>query len=205
VAPGDIAAFDVDRTLTRRDCVLPFLTRVAGRVRVAAALGRCLPLLVASTRHRQRRDDVKAALSRSVFAGRAAVDVERAGKEFAGEVADRWLRDDVVRRLAWHVDSGHQVVLVTASFAAYVRPLAHRLGAAHVVATELEVVDGQLTGRLAGGNCRGDEKVRRLAALFGDPAPLAWAYGDSRDDRPLLAAARHPVLIDGSPLEPVPA
>jgi phosphatidylglycerophosphatase C len=73
------------------------------------------------------------------------------------------------------------------------------------VATELEVVDGQLTGRLAGGNCRGDEKVRRLAALFGDPAPLAWAYGDSRDDRPLLAAARHPVLIDGSPLEPVPA
>jgi phosphatidylglycerophosphatase C len=205
VATGDIAAFDVDRTLTRRDCVLPFLTRVAGRARVAAALGRGLPLLAAAARDRARRDDVKEALSRSVFAGRVAADVERAGQQFAGEIAARWLRDDVARRLAWHVQAGHQVVLVTASFGAYVRPLGAQLGATHVVATELEVVDGRLTGRLAGGNCRGEEKVGRLAALFGDPLPLTWAYGDSQDDRPLLAAARHGVLVDGSLLAPVPA
>ena len=31
VVSSDIAAFDVDGTLTRRDCVLPFLVRVAGR------------------------------------------------------------------------------------------------------------------------------------------------------------------------------
>jgi phosphatidylglycerophosphatase C len=204
VATGDIAAFDVDRTLTRRDCVLPFLTRIAGRGRVAVALGRCVPLLAAAARDRARRDDVKEALSR-LFAGRAAADVERAGQEFAGEIAARWLRDDVARRLAWHVQAGHQVVLVTASFAAYVRPLGAQLGVTHVVATELEVVDARLTGRLAGGNCRADEKVRRLAELFGDPPPLTWAYGDSKDDRPLLAVARHGVVVDGSPLTPVPA
>jgi phosphoserine phosphatase len=37
--------------------------------------------------------------------------------------------------------------------------------------------------------------VRRLAALYGDPPRLAWAYGDSPDDAPMLRLARHPVHV----------
>jgi phosphatidylglycerophosphatase C len=205
VAAAEIVAFDVDRTLTRRDCVVPFLGRVAGWMRLAAAVARAAPLLVAATRDRERRDDVKVAMARMLLAGRALADVEAEGERFAAEIERRWLRPDVVRRLSWHREAGHEVVLVTASFAVYVAPLGRRLGVDRVVATELEVHDGRLTGRLAGANCRGEEKVRRLAALFGDPPPLAWAYGDSQDDRPLLAAAAHPVLVDGGQLEPSPA
>ena len=60
--------------------------------------------------------------------------------------------------------------------------------------------DGRLTGRLAGPNCRADEKVRRLAALFGDPPVLDWAYGDSPDDRAMLARATHPVEVGSDAL-----
>jgi phosphatidylglycerophosphatase C len=184
---------------------VPFLGRVAGWKRLAAAVARSAPLLVAATRDRERRDDVKVAMARMLLTGRALADVEAEGERFAAEIERRWLRPDVVRRLSWHREAGHEVVLVTASFAVYVAPLGRRLGVDRVVATELEVHDGRLTGRLAGANCRGEEKVRRLAALFGDPPPLAWAYGDSQDDRPLLAAAAHPVLVDGGQLEPSPA
>jgi phosphatidylglycerophosphatase C len=206
VAVREIAAFDLDGTLTRRDCVLPFLVRVAGRPRVALALARHAPVLLAASRDRQRRDDVKTALAGSLLRGRSAEAVDEAGERFAGEIEARWVRADVARRLAWHVDDGHEVVLVTASFGAYARPLGERLGASRVVATELEVDGaGRLTGRLSGPNCRGEEKVRRLAGLYGDPPALDWAYGDSPDDRPMLARATHPVEVGSDALLAAPA
>jgi phosphatidylglycerophosphatase C len=156
---------------------------------------------VAAARDRNRRDDVKALLT-GVLAGREAADVQAKGRDFATEVAQHWMRPDVVERLRWHTDAGHDVVLVTASLAAYAEPLGARLGATRVVATELEA-DG--AGRLAGANCRGEEKVRRLAALYGDPPRLAWAYGDSPDDAPMLRLARHPVHVGPEPLVAVPS
>ncbi len=206
MAVREIAAFDLDGTLTRRDCVLPFLVRVAGRPRVALALVRHVPLLLAASRNRARRDDVKAALSASLLGGRRAGTVDEVGARFAGEIEARWVRADVARRLAWHVDAGHEVVLVTASFGAYARPLGGRLGASRVVSTELEVDgSGRLTGRLSGPNCRGEEKVRRLARIYGDPPALDWAYGDSADDRPMLARATHPVEVGSDALLAAPA
>ena len=67
-----------------------------------------------------------------------------------------------------------------------------------MICTELEAVDGVLTGELAGGNCRGPMKATRLQAWMGDPSPdsvLAWAYGDSSGDDELLALATHGVCI----------
>ena len=205
VVPSDIAAFDVDGTLTRRDCVLPFLVRVVGRRSVARALARRPHVLVAAARDRDRRDDVKALLA-GVLAGRPAADVHAKGRDFATEIVEQWIRPDVVDRLRWHTDAGHEVILVTASFAAYAEPLGARLGASRVVATELEADgNGRLTGRLAGANCRDEEKVRRLSSIYGDPPRLAWAYGDSPDDAPMLRLARHPVHVGAEPLVAVPS
>jgi phosphatidylglycerophosphatase C len=204
VAPAEIAAFDLDGTLTRRDCVLPFLAKVGGRARLAAALLRNGSALAAAARDRERRDDVKQGLT-TVLRGRPIAEVVAAGERFAALIAERWLRVDVLERLAWHREAGHEVVVVTASYAAYAAPLGHRLGASSVVATELEVDDeGVLTGRLAGNNCRGEEKVRRLVARYGDGFALGWAYGDSHDDLPMLARAQHPIRVGDELLEAVP-
>jgi phosphatidylglycerophosphatase C len=204
VATAEIAAFDVDGTLTRRDCVLPFLARVGGRARLGAALLRHGPSLAAAARDRERRDDVKWGLTAAVLGGRTLAEVAAAGERFATEVAAGWLRADVIDRLAWHREMGHEVVLVTASYGVYAAPLGRRLGVAGVVATELDVDPrGVLTGRLAGNNCRGVEKVRRLSARYGEPLDLGWAYGDSQDDFPMLACARHPVRVGADLLDPV--
>jgi phosphatidylglycerophosphatase C len=203
-----VAAFDVDRTVTTRDCVVAFLRRVSGTVpfagRMALASARLVPAIA-----RGERDRAKEQAAKIVFAGRRAVDVDAVGDGFAATVVRSWLRDDTVARLRWHQSQGHDVVLVSASFGAYLRPLGDRLGADAVVCTELAVDDdGMLTGDLLGLNCRGPEKVRRLhewldARHRGRANVELWAYGDSPGDRELLADADHAVWVRGR-LAPVP-
>ena len=195
-----VAAFDVDGTVTSRDCVVPFLRRVAGTApmsaRLALSIHRVAPALA-----RRDRDALKALATRAVFTGRRITDVEDAAVAFAEQIARDWLREDTLARIRWHGAEGHRVVFVSASYGAYLRPLAHRLAVNDVVATELEVdADGRCTGELVGGNCRGPEKARRLKAWLdahhgGRDAVELWAYGDSPGDRELLASADRPVWV----------
>jgi len=54
-----------------------------------------------------------------------------------------------------------------------------------LLGTRLQVVDGQLTGRIDGENCRGPEKVRRIYSKYNsDDYAKIYAYGDTEGDRP---------------------
>ena len=191
-----VAAFDVDGTLTTRDCVTPFLYRTV-RVRAAIALLR-RPVAVARAIVRRDRDSLKATVCKA-FAGMDAKAVEARGVTFAEEIEKRWLRPDTFARLRQHRELGHAVVLVSASLDPYLVPFGSSIGAAGVVCTELERdPHGVLTGKLAGPNCRGPEKVRRLEkwlAASGLADAVVWAYGDSAGDDALLARADHPIRV----------
>lgn len=127
-----VAAFDVDGTLTTRDCVVPFLELVAGRARLAAGILRH-PLSTSAALARRDRDRFKALAVRSAFAGRQASAVAALGETFAGRVFAEWMRADTCGRLAWHRAQGHRVVLVSASLGSYLHPLGARLGVDGVV------------------------------------------------------------------------
>jgi len=191
-----VAAFDVDGTLTRGDCVVPFLRRAAGRRLATTLLSR--PGALAAALLRRDRDRLKE-LACAALAGLPAGEVDRLGGEFARRVAASRLRDDTAARLARHRELGHMVLLASASLDAYLVPLGKLLGVDAVVCTMLERgADGRLTGRLAGPNCRGAEKARRVRELLssrGLADAELWAYGDSPDDAALLASADHPVRV----------
>lgn len=198
-----VAAFDVDGTLTTRDCVTPFLREVGGR-RVPLALARRAPATLGALIRRDR-DRLKE-LACLGLRGLPAAELRQAGEAFAARVGADWLRPDTVTRLERHLELGHTVVLASASFAAYLDPLGEALAVDAVVCTRLEVDDaGLLTGRLDGANCRGPEKARRVRSWL-EAAGLReaelWAYGDSNGDRELLAVAHHPVWVTRTPLAP---
>jgi hypothetical protein len=56
------------------------------------------------------------------------------------------------------------------------QPFADRLGI-KLIGTELEAVDGLLTGRMTGNNCRCENKVLRLEAVYGPLASTGLKHG----------------------------
>jgi phosphatidylglycerophosphatase C len=194
-----LAAFDVDNTLTTRDCVMPFMRRVAGpKTLVRTAAANVVPLALAAV-GRGNRDHVKALFARGVFAGQDSIKVAELGRRFAADKIANWLRPDTLGRLRWHQKQGHTVALVSASFGEYLRPLGESLGVEHVLCTELaRDGDARLTGELSGANCRGPEKVRRLAAAFPEKPAEIWAYGDSSGDDEMLAWSTNPTRVGKS-------
>jgi len=199
--------FDVDGTLTVRDCVRPFLERVGGRVGIARALLR-RPVASIGAAVRRDRDLLKAIVVGGVLRGRDVTEVEALGQSFASDVRDGWLRTDTLARLQWHQAAGHRTALVSASLGPYLRPLGQQLGVDAVLCTE-PLLDGDRYGDgLDGANCRAAEKVRRLDAWLdanGLRDAAIWAYGDSRGDRELLARADHSLLVKDLDVPAVPA
>ncbi len=188
-----VVAFDVDGTLTTRDCVVPFLRRVAGTVGLATGLLR-QPVELTRGLARRDRDTLKSLATAAVFTGRPESDVVTVGSAFAERIAAEWLRRDTLKALRSHQAADDHVVLVSASFEIYLHPLAALLGVDQVLGARLASNDGVLTGDLDGPNCRGPEKVRRLHDWLDDrfggrDAVEMIAYGDSAGDRELLADA----------------
>ncbi len=185
-----VAAFDLDGTLTRGDTLLPFLRQVCGRTRTArGALAHSLLAFrpLASDRHRHQ---AKEAVITRLLGGVDLTALREAAESFADEVVTHRLRPGIVERVELHRAAGHHLVIVSASPEVYVKPIGRRLAFDAVLATRLEVAaDGRLTGRIDGLNCRGAEKVERLRAWTGHAAAFVYAYGDTRGDRELLAAA----------------
>lgn len=195
--PAAVAAFDFDGTLTRRDTLLPFLVHVAGRRAVARALVEAaVPLALALVGRGDRGAQKERVLGR-LLAGRPRAALEASAESFAEAAVATRLRPEVMAHLRAHLAAGDAVVVVTASPELVVAPIARRLGPVTVLGTRLEVGDdGRLTGRLAGANVRGPEKLRRLTDWLGDGgATLRWAYGNSSGDRELLAAAAEPTWV----------
>ena len=201
-----IAAFDFDGTITRHDTLLPFLAAACGRRRVARTLAELAP---AAARGRTRphgademhpRDALKEDLLRRLLGGRDEAWYHDEGRRFAAALPRR-IRPEMSEQIHWHRQQGHELVLVSASLATYLDPLAERLGFDHVIAVTMAVgPDGNLTGELARPNVRGPEKAHRLLEWLGGEKPtFLWAYGNSTGDRELLALADVPVWLHSRP------
>ena len=189
-APGQpVVAFDFDGTLTIRDSFTEFLRWRAGPGGWALGLVKMAPALAAYARDRDR-GRIKTASVREFLLGVERGTLEADAERFAQAIWSRFMRPDALEAWdAWGARGAHRVI-VTASPETTVAPFARRLGAEALLGTPL-VFDSEerITGAFAGPNCRGEEKVRRLQAAYGDDVSLAAAYGDTSGDTEMLAIA----------------
>ncbi|MFJ7141200.1 HAD family hydrolase [Pseudomonas protegens] len=185
-----LSVFDFDGTLTHHDSFVPFLKFAFGQREFSQRILRlALPSLGYLAR-RVERDQLKAQLISTFLKGIEAAWLQQQAEAFCLKSWTRLMRPSGLQAVAGELRSGALVTLCSASPALVLQPFATRLGV-RLIGTELEVVDGVLTGRIAGHNCRCENKVLRLESVYG---PLSQyrlrAWGDTRGDRELLAAAQ---------------
>ncbi len=185
-----LVVFDFDGTLTCRDSFRDFLAWRAGPVAYAAGLASLAkPLLAFAREHDRGR--LKAAMIRQFLRGVRREALEQQAIAYAEARSRSLMRPDASRRWRDWRSRGARLVIVTATPETIVAPFARGLGADALIGTRMAFdADDRATGELAGANCRGAEKVRRLRKAFGDDVVLEAAYGDSDGDHEMLALAR---------------
>lgn len=196
-----VHVFDFDGTLTHRDTLLAFICHARGRLALLWGLLCYSPLLLAMKLGLADNGHTKERLFGHFFRGTLERDFDALCQDFARCHADI-MRTDGMNSIRHALDSGDQVVVVSASIDRWVQPLLSRFVADDfrfkVIGTQVEVSDGHLTGRFSTPNCYGSEKVRRLEKWLaedgilkdeGGKKPNVIAYGDSRGDKEMFAYA----------------
>jgi HAD superfamily hydrolase (TIGR01490 family) len=116
-----------------------------------------------------------------------------------------------IERVEWHAKQGHEIVLISGMLEPLARGAARAMEAelaargitvtTRVFATRLEETDGRWTGRVLGEAMFGEAKARaakRLAEEMRLDLGRCYAYGDSLNDRWLMAAVGRPAAVNPS-------
>ena len=185
-------AFDFDGTLTTRDTLIAFIRYACGTPRFLLGFLLHAPLLVLMKLRLYSNGKAKQRLFSWFFRGMPIETFDALCQSFAS-THRHLLRPETVRLLQQALSEGSEVLVVSASIDNWVQPF---FPAVTVLGTQIEVIDGRLSGRFLTPNCYGQEKVRRILALH--PVRSSFrltAYGDSRGDRELLAFADEAHLV----------
>ncbi len=188
-----IAFFDFDGTLAAKDSLWPFLVAYAGKPRCLLAAARaavCLPFKSADV---DLRTAFKDSLLKSILAYVRVADLKPAIERM--RIWPQWL--PTVEALKKHHEAGDLIVIATGSLDLYIREMLGALPYDAILATEMDVHDGVLTGEMALGNCVRERKAQRVAAYLEQHGPFAdsWAYGNAPHDLPMMELVNHRVVV----------
>ena len=186
-----IAFFDFDGTITTSDSLAEFIRYQHGSTGFLAGLIPVIPTIIGFKAGWVNRQHAKEKLMSAFFSGIPEQTFEQLANTFAREKIPAILRPLAMAKLNWHKQQAHEIVIVSASPTYWLEPWCHTNGF-RCIATELETVDGKITGRIRGKNCHGEEKVRRIREKYtlSDYTDI-YAYGDTSGDKPMLALASH--------------
>lgn len=200
-----IAFFDFDGTISKQDTFFPFImffSDQSGRfIRLWLStpyffILLCLYMCKIMTNH-----TIKQKIMVAMLKGISEEEIDRIAEQFVGENLEKYVKPDIFSLLQKHLDQKHEVIIVSANLDVFLVPWAKKYGIKAVVSTQLEVDEqAYLTGRIAGRNCYGPEKVRRIKEYLGATHikdMFSYGYGDSKGDYEMLDFVHEPYWVDG--------
>ena len=181
-----IYAFDFDGTLTTKDTLIEFIRYAKGSMDLGLGFLRYAHLLVLMKLGLYPNYKAKQKVFAYFFKDTTLDDFNALCKEFAAS-SSHLLRPNAIEAIDLATKEGSEVLIVSASIDNWVQPFFPQV---MVLGTQIEVIDGKLTGRFMTKNCYGQEKVNRILSLHPNRQEYnLTAYGDSRGDREMLAFA----------------
>ena len=195
------AFFDLDKTIIAKSSTLaygPSFYRNGLISRGDAVRGAVAQLLFA--RHgasHDRMEQIRAHVSQRCR-GWPADRVREIVARHLDELIVPYVYDEARALLDAHRAAGEDVIIVSTSGVELVGPIGALLGAALVIATQMEIAEGRYTGQMdfyAYGPAKA-ERVRELAGERGYRLADCSAYSDSITDLPMLEAVGHPHAVN---------
>ena len=181
-----IYAFDFDGTLTTKDTLIEFIRFAKGTIAFGCGFLRYAHLLVLMKLGLYPNWKAKQKVFAHFFKGITIEDFDSICQAFAAS-SHHLLRPKGIEAIHQAQNEGAEVLIVSASIDNWVEPFFANV---KVLGTQIEVMDGKLTGRFLTKNCYGQEKVNRILSLYPNRQDYyLTAYGDSRGDKELLTFA----------------
>ena len=189
LAATGLALFDFDGTVTAKDSMADFIQFAVGKPAYFLTLLKLSPMLSAYALKIIPNHAAKERLLAAFFKSRDADSFQQIADEYAEKKIESIVRPKAMETIRRHQAQKDRVVIVTASVESWLKKWCERHGL-DLIATQLEVLDGKLTGRFATKNCYGMEKVNRIKEQYNlSEFSIIHAYGDSRGDREMLEIA----------------
>lgn len=190
-----IAVFDFDGTITTRDTLFDFIAFYFGKNKMYRGLIILSPILICYKIGLMKNNIAKQILISYFFKGESLMKFETICNAYAKRI-NQILQEKTLEKLRTHIKEGHTVLINSASILNWIEPWAKQNGINSVIATELEIKNGIITGKFSSKNCYGKEKVNRLNKIYPiRDEYILYAYGDSEGDKALLSYADYPTLI----------
>ena len=187
-----IAFFDFDGTITTKDTMLELIKFHFGNFKFIKGLIYVLPWIAGMKTKLVSHQLAKEKLLSYFFKNMAVQDFQSICDRFLKEKMPSLIRNEALNKIKEHQDSDTIVVVVSASAINWVKPWCEELNI-ECIASNLEIVDGQISGKLKGLNCNYDEKPLRIKSMFDlSQYNIIYCYGDSNGDQEMLKLATHP-------------
>ncbi len=188
--PG-IAFFDFDGTITTRDTLIEFIRFYKGSFSLYTGFLLNSYYLLAYKLKIISNQKAKEKILHHFFGGMTVNEFEQVCKDFTAKKLPGLIRSRAVSEIKDLQQKSIETVIVSASPENWVIYFATAMNM-KLLATELELSDNKITGRISGSNCHGKEKVKRIHSTFQlNNYKEIYAYGDSSGDKPMLSLAHH--------------
>ena len=186
--PG-IAFFDFDGTITTKDTMIELIKFHHGKFRLYIGLGILSPWLIAMKLKIISHQKVKEKMLTWFFNGFPETEFSKMCDLFLQKKLPGLIKKSALQKINKHQSNGDEVVVVSASATNWIKGWCDSQGL-KCIATQLEIINGKLTGKLAGINCNYDEKASRIIKEYdlANYAPV-YCYGDSMGDKAMLGLA----------------
>lgn len=196
-----LAIFDVDYTLTKRETLAEFywfMIKKSPKLIIHAPKG-----IISAFLYAVKILDSQTAKENFIafIDGMQEENMQKLVEEFYEKKLSKIIYTDAIDTMKKLKSEGCKVYLISASAEFYLNELYKIKEVDKVIGTRFTSVGGKYSRKIAGKNCKGDEKVRRLMEVLKEEGmevdfKNSYMFSDSLADLPLFNLVGNPYLIN---------
>ena len=185
----NLALFDFDGTITKKDSLLCFIRYSVGNLKFIIGFTILSPIILAYKFKIISNTKAKEKLLFCFFKNISEEEFRSLATRFSLEYLDTIIRDNAIKTIQKHKKDGDEVVIVSASIECWLKPWCEKNNI-KLLSTKLSFKNNRYIGKFSTKNCYGQEKVNRILLEYNlHQYEKIYAYGDSSGDRDMLKLA----------------